>query len=128
MTMRKPLFVLLAQCALLASVASAPVEPDSDLMRSIDETTRSLDSNVSLKDAKAASAEARELVETFGRIEAHYAEKPETADAVDFAHRAQSLATQAQKAIDAQDFDAAADAVNQLTRSCKSCHEVYKKT
>jgi cytochrome c556 len=31
------------------------------------------------------------------------------------------------KAIEANDFDAAGEAVNQLTRSCKTCHAVYKK-
>jgi cytochrome c556 len=125
--MRKPIVFLLAQLLLLGSVASAPVDVDADLMRGIDDTAKSLDSNVAQKDAKAAASEARELVETFARIESHYAEKPETADAVGFAHRSQTLAAQALKAIEAQDFDAAGEAVNQLTRSCKSCHEVYKK-
>ena len=37
------------------------------------------------------------------------------------------LAAQALKSIEAQDFDAAGDTVAQLTRSCKNCHEVYKK-
>lgn len=125
--MRKPFLFLLAQLALLGSVASAPVDVDADLMRGIDDTAKSLDSNVAQKDGKTAAGEARELVETFARIEAHYAAKAETADAVGFAHRTQSLAAEALKAIEAQDFDAAAEAVNQLTRSCKSCHEIYKK-
>jgi cytochrome c556 len=125
--MRKPLVFLIAQLALLGAVASAPIDIDADLMRGIDDTAKSLDSDVAQKDAKAATQEARELVETFTRIEAHYAEKPETVDAVNFAHRTQMLAAQALKAIQAQDFDAAAETVNQLTRSCKSCHDVYKK-
>ena len=94
--MRKTFLVLLAQFALLGTVASAPVDIDADLMRGIDDTAKSLDSNVAQKDGKDAAAEARELVDTFTRIEA-------------------------------QDFDAAGDAVSQLTRSCKSCHDVYKK-
>ena len=125
--MRKPLLFLLAQLALLGAVASEPVDIDADLMRGIDDTAKSLDSNVAQKDAKTASAEARELVETFARIEAHYATKPDKADAVNFAHRTQTLAAQALQAIEARDFDAAGEAVNQLTRSCKSCHDVYKK-
>ena len=125
--MRKTLLVLLAQFALLGTVASAPVDIDADLMRGIDDTAKSLDSNVAQKDGKDAAAEARELVDTFTRIEAHYAATPDTADAVGFAHKTQELASQALKAIEAQDFDAAGDAVSQLTRSCKSCHDVYKK-
>ena len=117
------------QFALLGTAlcAADAVDVDGDLMRGIDDTAKSLDSEVAQKDAKAALADARSLVETFARIESHYGQKPETADAVGFAHKTQALAAQALKAIEAQDFDAAGEAVTQLTRSCKTCHEVYKK-
>jgi hypothetical protein len=125
--MRKTLSFFIAQLAVLSAFAADAVDVDADLMRGIDDAAKSLDSNVAQKDAKAALADARTLVETFARIEAHYGQKPETADAVGFARHTQELAAQAQKAIEAQDFDAASDAVTQLTRSCKTCHEVYKK-
>ena len=117
------------QFALLGTAlcAADAVDVDGDLMRGIDDTAKSLDSEVAQKDAKAALADARSLVETFARIESHYGQKPETADAVGFAHKTQELAAQALKAIEAQDFDAAGEAVAQLTRSCKTCHEVDKK-
>ena len=119
----------LALCALLlaGAAASADVDVDGDLMRGIDDTAKSLDSDVAMKDAKAAAADARSLVETFAKVESHYGQKQETADAVGFAHHTQELAAQALKAIEANDFDAASDAVAQLTRSCRNCHEVYKK-
>ena len=119
----------LALCALLLAgvAASADVDVDGDLMRGIDDTAKSLDSDVAMKDAKAAAADARSLVETFAKVESHYGQKQETADAVGFAHHTQELAAQALKAIEANDFDAASDAVAQLTRSCRNCHEVYKK-
>jgi cytochrome c556 len=126
---KKALVACVVQLALLGSglCAAAAIDIDADLMRGIDDTAKSLDSNVAQKDGKAAAADARSLVDTFARIESHYGEKPETADAVGFAHHTQDLAAQTLKAIDAQDFDAAGDAVAQLTRSCKTCHEVYKK-
>jgi hypothetical protein len=124
---RKTLPVALASLALAGVALGAGIDVDGELMRGIDDTAKSLDSNVALKDGKAAAADARVLVDTFSRIESHYGEKPDTADAVGFAHRTQELAAQALKAIEAQDFDAAGEAVNQLTRSCKNCHEVYKK-
>jgi cytochrome c556 len=126
---RKTLFACVVQFALLGSGLCAPaaVDVDADLMRGIDDSAKSLDSDVAQKDAKAAAAEARSLVDTFARIESHYGERPETADAVGFAHHTQELAAQALKAIQAQDFDAAGDAVAQLTRSCRNCHDVYKK-
>ena len=126
---KKTLLACIVQFAFVGSAlcAATAIDVDADLMRNIDDTAKSLDSNVLQKDAKAAGADARSLVDTFARIEAHYALKPETADAVGFAHRSQDFAAQALKAIEAQDFDAAGDAVSQLTRSCKGCHEVYKK-
>jgi cytochrome c556 len=127
---RKTALVAVAQLALLGGVlaAAAPVdEIDSTLMQGVDDAAKSLDSDVSQKDAKAAADDARALAETFARIEAHYAQKPETADAAGFARRTQELARQALQAIEAQDFDAAGDHVQQLTRSCKTCHDVYKK-
>ena len=121
------LLIAAAQFALLGSALCATFDVDGDLMRGIDDTAKSLDSNVAQKDAKAAAADARSLVDTFAHVESHYAGKPETADAVGFAHHTQALAAQALKAIEANDFDAAGEVVNQLTRSCKACHEVYKK-
>ena len=126
---KKTLLAAVLQFALLGSAlcAAEAIDVDGDLMRGIDDTAKSLDSNVAQKDAKAALADARSLVDTFARVESHYGQKPETTDAVAFAHRTKDFAAQALKAIEAQDFDAANDAVAQLTRSCKNCHEVYKK-
>ena len=125
---KKTLLACALQFALAGGALCAPasIEVDADLMRGIDDTAKGLDSDISQQDGHAA-VEARELVDTFAKIEAHYADKPETADAAGFAHRTQALAAQTLKAIEAKDFDAAGDAVAQLTRSCKSCHEVYKK-
>ena len=125
--MKTALLAAVVQFALLGTVASAPVDIDADLMRGIDDTAKSLDSNVAQKDGKDAAAEARELVDTFAQVEAPLRAKPDTADAVGFAHKTQELAAQALTAIETQDFDTAGDTVAQLTRSCKNCHEVYKK-
>jgi hypothetical protein len=126
LSLRKTFLALAAQFALAGAVLA--MEIDGDLMRGIDETTKNLDSEVAQKDAKAAVAAARELVDTFARVESHYAATPQTADAAGYAHKAQGFAADALKALDANDFDAAADAVDKLAHSCKSCHDVYKKT
>jgi hypothetical protein len=118
---------LVALAALALAGAALSEDVDGDLMRGIDDAAKSLDSDVAMKDEKAAAADARSLVETFARVESHYGETPGTADAMGFAHRTQELAAQALRAIEAKDFDAAGEAVNQLTRSCKTCHEKYKK-
>ncbi len=126
MSLRKTLFALAAQLALAGAVVA--MEIDGDLMRGIDDATRSLDSEVAQKDARAAAAAARELVDTFARVESHYAATPQTTDAAGYAHKAQGYAADVLKAVDANDFAAAADAVDRLAHSCKSCHDVYKKS
>src|SRR4051812_8074644 len=95
--------------ALLGNVASAPFEITADAMRDIEDTTKSLDSNVAMKDAKTSAAEARELVAFFQQVEGYYALKPGAADAVGFARRTHELAAQALAAIEAQNFDLAGD-------------------
>src|ERR1700712_121184 len=109
---KRTLVACVLQFALVGGAlrAAEAVDVDGDLMRGIDDTAKSLDSNVAQKDAKAATADARSLVDTFAHIESHYGEKPETADAVGFAHHTQELAANALKAIESQDFDAASDA------------------
>jgi soluble cytochrome b562 len=124
---RQTLPLALAGLLLAGAAFSEGIDVDGDLMRGIDDTAKSLDSDVAMKEGTAAAADARSLVETFARVESHYGEKPDTADAAGFARRTQELAAQALRAIEAKDFDAAGEAVNQLTRSCKNCHEKYKK-
>jgi len=124
---RKTLPLALAGLLLAGTALSEGVDVDGDLMRGVDDTAKSLDSDVATKDGQAAAADARSLVETFARIESHYGEKPDTADAAGFAQRTRQLAAQALQAIEGKDFDAAGEAVNQLTRSCRNCHEKYKK-
>ena len=71
--------------------SSASFDIDGDLMRDIDDTAKSLDSDVTTEGRQGRDRRcARSLVDTFARIESHYGEKPETADAAGFAHRTQA--------------------------------------
>lgn len=107
-------------------MAAATFEVDGELMRGIEDTTKSLDSNVALKDKKAAGGEARELAALFVQVESYYSAKANAADAVGWARKTHQLAASVQQSVEAEDYDAAADTVSQLVRSCKTCHEVYK--
>jgi cytochrome c556 len=110
---------------LLGPVSSAQFEITADNMRDIEDVAKSLDSNVALKDAKAVD-EARELVAFFQQVEAFYVQKGDAAQGVGFARKSHELAKQALAAVEAKNYDAAGEAVNALTRSCKTCHDVYK--
>ncbi|MEO8153930.1 MAG: hypothetical protein ABI605_12730 [Rhizobacter sp.] len=124
--MRTLIAFLTFQLVLLGSVASAQFELTADAMREIEDTTKSLDSNVSLKDGKSALAEAREVAAFFRQVEGYYAQKGGADDAVGYARKTHELATQALVAIEAQNFEQAVETVGDLARSCKRCHDVYK--
>ena len=118
-----PLAVLLAFCG---SVWCAAFELSADAMREVEDTVQSLDSNLSLKNPKAL-AEAQELLRFFQQAEGHYAARGDAPQGVDFSKQSQQHADKVAQAVQAGDFDGAQDALTQLTRTCKRCHEVYKK-
>jgi soluble cytochrome b562 len=124
--MRKTFIFMALQLALLGGVMCATFEIRDDDMRDIEDTLKSLDSNVALQDRKAA-AEARELQAYFQQVEQFYATQPGKADAVGFSRKTHELAARVRTAAEAGNFDAAGDAVGQLTRSCKTCHDVHKE-
>jgi hypothetical protein len=122
--MRKLIFVVIY--LVLLSNVSADSDLKSELMPTIEEVTKSLDSDVSQQEAHAA-AEARELEELFKRVEAYFALRGDAADAVGFAQASQGIAAGVAKSVEAHDYDAASTGVSSLVRSCKSCHEAYRK-
>lgn len=124
--MRKTAVFIALQLALVGSVLCAAFEVSDDDMRDIEDTFKSLDSNVTLKDKKAL-AEAQELVAYFKKVEGFYAAKPETADAVEFSRKSHTAAAELAHAVEAGNFDAAVAQVQELQRSCKRCHDVYKQ-
>jgi hypothetical protein len=121
------LALLMAGGLLAACAAMAAVELSADAMRDAEDTLKSLDSNVSLKVGPKALEEARELARFFQAVEGHYTAKADAQMGVKFAKLSREHAEKAVKALEAKDFDAAFEAVDDLQRSCKRCHEVYKK-
>ncbi len=124
--MQKPLAFLVFSGVLVSAVWAAAFEITAEAMRDIEDTFKSFDSNVALKDTPPAVAQAKELVAFFRQVEGHYQQKGNAADAVGYAHTAQEQASLALAALVAQNFDAAGEAVSGLARSCKACHDVYK--
>ncbi|MGZ5885077.1 MAG: hypothetical protein ACXWJE_12000, partial [Burkholderiaceae bacterium] len=79
------------------SAVIAATEIDEDFMRRIEDTTKSLDSNVAQKDAKAAMADAKELEDSFREVEAFFTKKGDAADAVVFSQKSRALASEVAK-------------------------------
>lgn len=113
---------------LTTSVKSAQAELDMDLMQAIEDTNKSLSSNIAIKDQKASTSDAKELEQMFSKVETYFVEKGDAPDAVDLAKKSKELSLEIVKSVTAQDFDTATDAATTISRNCRTCHTFYKKS
>lgn len=113
---------------LTSSVKSAQAELDMDLMQAIEDTNKSLASNIAMKDLKASTSDAKELEQMFLKVETFFVEKGDAPDAVDLARKSKDLSLEIVKSVTAQDFDKATDAATTISRNCRTCHTFYKKS
>lgn len=107
---------------------SADLEMDTDWMQAIEDANKSLSSNIALKNAKAATADAQELSAMFVKVEAFFAAKADAHDAVDLSRKSIELTGEISKSISASDYDAATNSATTLSRTCRTCHTFYKKS
>ncbi|WP_457443895.1 hypothetical protein [Roseateles sp. P5_E4] len=107
------------------TVLAAQAQLTADDMRDAEETLHNLDSRISLQDKKALD-DAKELARYFQQVESHFSAKAEATRGVEFSRKSQAHANAIVAAVEAGDYDAAMDSLTDLTRSCKTCHEVYK--
>jgi hypothetical protein len=99
---------------------------DDDLMQSMDEAIKELDSNVGGQDAKASLANAEVIRDGLTWAEKYFAAKPEAPRGAGLAREGQQHLALVVKSIEAGDFEAASNGVRSVVRSCKACHEAYK--
>ena len=121
------LAALTLTCASVRS-AEAPAELGTDLMQAIDDSNKSLSSNIALKDAKARASDARDINQDFVQVEAFFAARPDAHDAVDLARKTRELTDVIVRSVGGGNFDAAADSATELSRTCRTCHTFYKKS
>ncbi len=110
------------------SFAWAAAEFDMDLMQTVEDTAKDLVSNLSLADAPAAKANIADLDALLAQVEDHYAQKGDAADAAAIAHEGRSLLADIGRLVEAGDFDTANAKNSEFSKTCKSCHKVYKKS
>lgn len=111
---------------LVAGTVYAAVDLSADDMREAEDTLHNLDSHISLQDKKALD-DAKELARYFQQVEGHFGAKADAARGVEFSRKSREHAAAIVADIEAGDYDKAQDRLGDLTRSCKTCHEVYKK-
>lgn len=127
--MRKVSLIFLGFLLVLTtSVKSAQAELDMDLMQAIEDTNKSLSSNIAIKDQKASTSDAKELEQMFSKVETYFVEKGDAPDAVDLATKSKELSLEIVKSVTAQDFDSATNAATTISRNCRTCHTFYKKS
>lgn len=119
---------LLVLASVAGSVRSAPEELDTDWMHAIEDANKSLASNIATKKPDEAGADAKELDEWFVKVETYYRNKGDAPDAVELAKKSRELASRIAQAIAARDFTAATHSATELSRTCKTCHNFYKKS
>lgn len=112
---------------LLASAKSAETELSTDLMQTIEDTNKSLSSNIAVKDAKAATSDAKDMTEMFTQVETFFVQKGGADDAVDLAKKTKALTIEIVNDVAQNNFDAATEAATNISRTCRTCHTFYKK-
>jgi hypothetical protein len=109
------------------SVTAQDVEMDMDLMQNIEDTNKSLSSNIALQKAADSKADAKALDDMFAIVETHFVKKGDAENAVDLAKKSRTLASDIIKSVDANNFESANNSATELSRACRSCHTFYKK-
>jgi ATP-dependent protease HslVU (ClpYQ) peptidase subunit len=124
--MRKVIFLVAASVFLSAGVRSAE-ELSVDLMQNIEDTNKSLSSNIALSNKAGATADAMELTQMFADVETFFDHKGDAKNAVDLARQSKELSTDIVGFVAANNFDSATTAATTLSRTCRTCHTFYKK-
>lgn len=125
--MRKVIIFLGFSLLLIAAVNCAEIELGADLMQTIEDANKSLSSNIALKDSKAASSDAQELTELFGKVEGFFVQKGGADNAVDLAKKSKELTLAIAQSVATNNFESASDSATTLSRTCRTCHTFYKK-
>ncbi len=119
------LFAPMLTALLITSTALADV--DMDLMQTIEEINDSLASNIALEKAEPSLKDASELADLFVVVEEHYVKQPDAADAVNISRESRALTAAILTAVEARDFESAANSATDLSRACRACHTFYRE-
>ena len=127
--MRKNWLAASVLMTLAASVIAAEIDFsdfDDDLMRSMDDAIKELDSNVGGQDAKASLANVAVLQEGLVWAEKYFVNKPEAPLGAGYAREGKEHLAALTQSLEAGNFDAATGNVRAVVKTCKACHEAYK--
>lgn len=99
---------------------------DDDLMRTMGDTIKILEPDISANNVQAATDDAQVFDKGFEYVEKYFTAKGTAPDAVKYAQDSRALTTKVLQGLSSHDTNAAAAAARDLAHSCKGCHDVYK--
>jgi hypothetical protein len=115
-----------ALCALSLGAAAQNVLDFDDWMQRIDNGSQDLQRQIAARDAKAASATAREIEELYGLMEKFFEKRGDSADAVRSSREGYEFARKAQSDLAARRFGNARRNALAIAHGCRDCHFNYK--
>jgi hypothetical protein len=95
-------------------------------MQRIDRRSQSVQRNLAAADAGAASADAREIGELYGSMEAYFSRRGNAGNAVKLSREGRELAATVVRSVASKDFATASKAAVSIARACRACHLDYK--
>ena len=120
--------IILAGCAAaLAGTASGESLLQFDLwMQRLDRGSQSVQRNLARGDARAASVDARELLQLYQSMERFFAERGQSDSAVTLSREGAELAGEVVRSIAVGDLSRASHQAIAIAQACRDCHEEYK--
>jgi hypothetical protein len=115
-----------ALCALSLVAAAQNILDFDDWMQRIDDGSQDLQRQIAARDAKAASATAREIEELYGLMEKFFAKRGDAADAVRSSREGFEFARKAQSDLAAGRFGNARRNALAIAHGCRDCHFNFK--
>ncbi|MDB6160948.1 MAG: hypothetical protein JWO04_4654 [Gammaproteobacteria bacterium] len=95
-------------------------------MQRIDRRSQSVQRNLAAGDGNAASADAREIGELYGSMEAYFSRRGSADNALKLSREGRELAATVVRSVAAKDFATASKAAVSIARACRACHLDYK--
>jgi hypothetical protein len=95
-------------------------------MQRIDRRSQSVQRNLAAGNASAAGADAREIGELYGSLEAYFSRRGNADNAVKLSREGRELAAVVVSSAAAKDFATASKAAVSIARACRTCHLAYK--
>lgn len=124
-------FIIVIAGLLLLGTASVAEENsagvDIELMQTIEEVNDSLSSNISMEAVDAALSDAQLLDELFMLVEQHFVAQGNDNDAIELAQSSKKSTEEIVVLLQEKNFESAAATAIELSRNCKSCHNIYEK-